>query len=56
MILGGEKIIQFYHGKDVTKVMATGVHTHSRNAYRWLEQYYVGDYKSDSLVQNGIVS
>jgi len=36
--------------------MATGVHTHSRNAYRWLEQFYIGDYENNSSQSNGIVS
>lgn len=27
--------------------MAEGPHKHSKNAYRWLEQYYIGDYEPD---------
>ena len=53
--IGGKKILQVYHGKDVTKVMESGVHSHSINAFRWLEQYYIADYANESI-QNGLVS
>nr|CAB3244115.1 fatty acid 2-hydroxylase [Phallusia mammillata] len=41
---GGSKILSLRHGKDVTKIMENGPHTHSKNAYRWLRQYYIADY------------
>jgi len=46
-LLGGTKILQLRHGKDVTEIMESGPHTHSRNAYRWLKQYYVADFKDE---------
>nr|XP_039248707.1 fatty acid 2-hydroxylase-like [Styela clava] len=40
---GGSDVITKRHGKDVTTIMEKGTHKHSENAYRWLEQHYVGD-------------
>ncbi|XP_076807819.1 fatty acid 2-hydroxylase-like [Clavelina lepadiformis] len=45
---GGQKILKLRHGKDITNIMQNGPHEHSRNAYRWLEQYYVADYQNDT--------
>ena len=42
--IGGEKTLSVRHGRDITKAMADGPHKHSKNAYRWLEQYCIGDY------------
>jgi len=44
---GGRKTIAARHGRDITKVMKDGPHKHSKNAYKWLEQYYIGEFYDD---------
>nr|XP_002126665.1 fatty acid 2-hydroxylase [Ciona intestinalis] len=52
---GGSKILSLRHGKDVTNIMANAPHVHSKNAYRWLQQYYVADYKPENSTSlNGL--
>lgn len=57
---GGKKTLSCRHGRDITTVMEKGPHKHSKNAYRWLEQYYIAEYfddsrdKTKSTLTNGI--
>lgn len=54
---GGKDIVMKWHGKDVSRIMEKGTHKHSENAYRWLEQHYVGDLveKKDESADKEIV-
>uniref|UniRef100_H3AAQ6 Fatty acid 2-hydroxylase n=1 Tax=Latimeria chalumnae TaxID=7897 RepID=H3AAQ6_LATCH len=40
---GGEQMILKRAGRDVEEAMADTPHRHSLNAYRWLQQHYIGD-------------
>ncbi|XP_043914472.1 fatty acid 2-hydroxylase [Protopterus annectens] len=48
---GGEQMIKQRAGQDITRTLESAPHRHSANAYRWLEQYYIGDLRGENHTQ-----
>ncbi|XP_074864691.1 fatty acid 2-hydroxylase [Carettochelys insculpta] len=44
---GGEQLLRERAGQDVSAALDGPPHRHSRNARRWLEQYYVGELRPE---------